>query len=216
MKFKTTQGWKVPTLFTLRQGATWLKAKQVFSKVGSGWVRTADYNNVLVFEARCVSTNWAVNSHAYETIWKGDLLIESGDTLEYELYSDTGDNQAGLDFQFPTEKLRHFPITDQNGVGVHPAQGVNEQTLRWHRRVFSLNAVAGMRASSAACAIERDVPGLRRIYIRNAFIRRANGSIKLSLTNEGLQWPTQEAWIGGAYTLYEFVRKGYVGPLNLE
>lgn len=216
MKFKTLQGWKIPSLFTMKQGTQWLRAKQVYSKVSGRWVRTADYHNVMAFEARCISTDAAINAFAYETIWKGDLLIESGDTLEYELYSNTGEGRAGLDFLFPTEKLRHFDVKDQNGIAIHPAQFISEQTLRWHRRVFSLNVVAGMRTSSAACCIETDQPGLRRIYIRNAFIRRADGTIKLSLTNDGLNWPAHEAWVGAGYSLYEFVWKGYIGPLNLE
>jgi len=214
MRIKLPNAWKIPAMLRLKRAGVWTPANQVFAKNSGTWKKTADYNPVFRFVANC--TTAGLNAYAYETVWKGSMLIETGDTFEFEVYSDTNSAMVGIDFFFPAEKMRHFDIRDQNNQPIHPASNIQTLTQRWHKRVFSLNPVAGMTASSGAICIENDEVRLHRVYFRNARIRRANGTVKWDLTGNGYNFGSHEAWVGAGYNGYTFISKGVTDPLNLD
>lgn len=216
MRIKRPGGWTIPKFLRIKQGATWKPAKQVFSKRDGFWFRTADYNPALLFDVYCNSADGNQNSYAYDTIWKGSFVVETGDTLEYEIHGTTP--MGGIDIDFGIENMRSLGIADQDGVNAHPGHIKWAQVYGWHKRVFSLNSIVGQRGTSMACSIEDDQPGWHHIYVRNVLLRNSSGQIKINFLEDVGYFPAQEAWYGAGslYHNYIFQTKVLGDPLNLD
>lgn len=214
MKIKTSTLWRIPNALRFKQQNMWKQAIQVFAKQGGRWVKTADYNPALFFDTHCHTTNGGVNSYAYDTIWKGNFVVEAGDTFEFEIYATTP--FATLDIDFGVERLRHLPVVDQYGKRIHAAELVLEQANRWHHRVFNLDPIVGYVGTSTACAIEDDQPGWRHLFARNAYIKNRFGQIKVDFLRDVGFFAPHEPWPGGGYANYSFQTKSLVSSANFD
>ena len=126
---------------------------------------------ILALEAVYDEAN--VHGHTYIDIWSGEMLIEAGMFLEFQVAMFSGNPTFRGTVDLHTTdggNLRDSGTTDQNGVSAHPATDLSEHARdRWYHRTISLDALVGKTIDGATIATDSNEhsAGLFRAYVDN-------------------------------------------------
>jgi len=121
-----------------------------------------------------------VHGHAYVDIWKGSMVIEAGQFLEYQVAMFSGNPVFKGSVELHTLEgvtLGGSGATDQNDVSAHPSTDLSEHARdEWYHRKISLDALAGKTLDVIMIATESDAhnAGVFRVYVDN--IQITNGT----------------------------------------
>ena len=126
---------------------------------------------ILALEATYDEAN--IHGYAYIDIWAGEMLIEAGMFLEFQvaMFSGNPTFKGTVDLHATDDgNLRDSGATDQNGVSAHPSADLSGFARdKWHHRKISLDALAGKTLDGAMIATESNehLAGIFRVYVDN-------------------------------------------------
>ena len=129
------------------------------------------------------------NCYTYYKIASPNYVIQAGDYLEYDVFSDLGntnglcDGGCELDFSDSTNG-RGFSILDQNNLSLLQSDHSAYSKGRWYHRKHSLANVVGKTISSFDLVEETDVAGTYTYYYRKIIITNG-GNIKVVIWQGG-------------------------------
>ena len=121
-----------------------------------------------------------VLGYSYVDIWAGDLLIETGMFLEFQvaMYSGNPTFRGTVDLHTSDDgNLRDSLAVDQNGFSAHPDTDLSQYARdAWYHRTISLDALAGKTLDGAMIATESSEHsgGMFRVYVDNIQITDSN------------------------------------------
>ncbi len=114
-----------------------------------------------------------VHGHTYVDIWTGEMPIEAGMFLEFQVAMFSGNPTFNGSVDLHTsdgENLRDSGTIDQNGVDAHPSADLSGFARdQWYHRKISLDALAGKTVDGAMIATDSNehLAGLFRVYVDN-------------------------------------------------
>jgi len=114
-----------------------------------------------------------IHGHAYIDIWKGNLVIEAGQFLEFQVAMFSGNPVFSGSVDLHTlegDTLGGSEAKDQNGVSAHPSADLSEYARdEWYHRKISLDALAGKTLNVVMIATDSDAhdAGMFRVYVDN-------------------------------------------------
>jgi len=142
----------------------------------------------LRFSANCLSTSG--NSYAYDIINYNSVTIQSGDTLEFEIYieNDANEYRASIGAAISDgSNLRDKNIVDQNGFRTHPSDELTGYAdNKWYARVFDLSSLSGLSLNNWTVGIEADTQSLTHAYYRKVFIKDIDGNVRFTIYDGSL------------------------------
>lgn len=130
-----------------------------------------DDSLILALEASFNEAN--VHGHAYVDIWAGEIVIEAGMFLEYQIAMFSGNPTFNSSVDLHTSdggNLRDSGSVDQNGVSAHPGAELSGHARdQWYHRQISLDALVGKTVDGATLAVDSNehFAGLFRSYADN-------------------------------------------------
>lgn len=114
-----------------------------------------------------------VHGHTYVDIWAGEMLIEEGMFLEFQVAMFSGNPTFKGTVDLHTAdgaNLRDSGANDQNGLSAHPAIDISDFARdQWYHRKISLDTLAGKTIDGAMIATDSNDhdAGLFRLYMDN-------------------------------------------------
>lgn len=126
---------------------------------------------ILALEASFNEAN--VHGHAYVDIWAGEIVIEAGMFLEYQISMFSGNPTFNSSVDLHTSdggNLRDSGSVDQNGITAHPGAELSGHARdQWYHRQISLDALVGKTVDGATLAVDSNehFAGLFRSYADN-------------------------------------------------
>lgn len=177
------------------------------------------FDHAMRLRVRCITTNTAVNSHYYERINTGSVVIAAGDRLVYDISGYGAKVLMGVDadvINHAQPVLRHIvEIRDQNNLDPHPARDITAYAKdRWYRRVFDLTPAAGATLNNWSFGFEGDDAGDFTGYLANAFILDAEGTVKFTIFDTVLNVPGQQLAWSAANSNHTFISKDVITPMS--
>lgn len=189
MRIKLASVWKRAVSLAVKVSGSWRTVNNGWVNVAGTWRKFYPPNPALYLAG--VGGLVAGNCFHYETISRLQFTVETGDQLVFEVYMGPNTVSGGLDAAYEdgsgTKYLRGVALVDQNGAGIHPGQSLSAGV--WHNRIFGLNPLVGAVVTLWAMVHEDDSGGWHEIYIRNARILRADGSLKMEIFINTLNVP---------------------------
>jgi hypothetical protein len=135
-------------------------------------VREHDNDSLIIaLEASFDEAN--VHGHAYVDIWAGEIVIEAGMFLEYQIAMFSGNPTFSSSVDLHTSdggNLRDSGSVDQNGISAHPGSELSGHAKdQWYHRQISLDALVGKTVDGATLAVDsgKHFAGLFRSYADN-------------------------------------------------
>ena len=128
--------------------------------------------------------------YTYVDTWAGDMLIEEGMFLEFQvaMYSGNPTFKGTVDLHTSDDgNLRDSQSVDQNGLSAHPNTDLSEYAKdKWYHRTISLDALAGKTLDGAMIATEsrEHSSGLFRVYVDNIQITDGNYTLLTIYSDE--------------------------------
>ncbi|MFC1712812.1 PKD domain-containing protein [Candidatus Poribacteria bacterium] len=128
-------------------------------------------STILALQATYDEAN--VHGHTYIDIWKGDIPVEAGMFLEFQVAMFSGNTTFNGSVDLHTSdggNLRDSGTVDQNGVNAHPAADLSGHARdQWYHRKISLDALAGKTIDGIMIATDSNehLAGIFRVYVDN-------------------------------------------------
>ena len=152
-----------------------------------------------------------VLGYTYVDIWAGDMLIEEGMFLEFQvrMFSGNPTFRGTVDLHTSDDaNLRDSETADQNGLSAHPDTDLSQYARNgWYHRTISLDALAGKTLDGAMIATESKdhSGGMFRVYVDNiqitdsdyALLTIYSGEETVSITSENTATDTSFAGVAG-------------------
>lgn len=198
MRINISSVWKKVTTLAVKVAGQWTPVTTGWVKVAGVWKKMYPLNPALFLNG--VGGLVAGNCFHYETISRLQFVVATGDQLVYDMYLGANTVSGGLDAAYEdgtgTKYLRSAALVDQNNKGVHPGGSIAEAQGKWYTRVFNLDILAGATVTLWAMVHEDDAGGWHELYIRNACILRADGSLKMEIFINTLNVPEMATFQG--------------------
>lgn len=140
------------------------------------------------------------HGHAYVAIWTGELKIEAGQVLEYQVFMASGNPafQASVDMAAAdgttlrdVKTAAGVRAVDQNGLNAHPASDLSKNARdAWYHRQIKLDALVGKTISGITLAVDSDThrAGVFNAYFDNIQITDGTNRVK-DIYIDGAQVP---------------------------
>lgn len=190
MRINVSSVWKKVAALSVKVAGQWKPVTTGWVKVAGVWKKMYPLNPALFLNG--VSSG-AGNCFHYETIQRNQFVVAAGDQLVYDMYLGPNTVSGGLDAAYEdgtgTKYLRGVALVDQNNKGIHPGGSIVEAQGKWYTRVFNIGGLVGSTITLWAIVHEDDAAGWHEIYIRNARILRADGSLKMEIFINTLNVP---------------------------
>lgn len=126
---------------------------------------------ILALEAFYDQAN--AHGHAYIDIWSGEMLVEAGMFLEFQVAMFSGNPTFKGTVDLHTTDgatLRDSGAVDQNGASAHPSADLSDYARdEWYHRTISLDALAGKTLDGVMIATDSNEhrAGIFRAYVDN-------------------------------------------------
>ncbi|MFC1717905.1 cohesin domain-containing protein, partial [Candidatus Poribacteria bacterium] len=114
-----------------------------------------------------------VHGHTYIDIWAGEMVIEAGMFLEFQVAMFSGNPTFSGSVDLHTSdggNLRDSGTADQNSVNSHPGSDLSAFARdQWYHRKISLDALVGKTVDGAMIAVDSNehLAGVFRVYADN-------------------------------------------------
>lgn len=213
MRINVGSVWKKVAALTVKVAGVWKPVTTGWVKVAGVWKKMYPLNPAIFLNG--VSSG-AGNCFHYETISRLQFPVVAGDQLVYDMYLGANTVSGGLDAAYEdgtgTKYLRGVALVDQKGWGIHPGQSVTDAQGKWFTRTFNLNLLVGATVTLWAIVHEDDAGGWHEIYIRNARILRADGSLKMEIFINTLNVPEMATFQGTSNGYSQISKSIQPGP----
>lgn len=214
MRIKVISTWKKVIGAAVKVAGQWRTVTNGYVKVAGVWKKMYPLNPALFLNG--VGGGVAGNCFHYETISRLQFTVAAGDQLVYDMYLGANTVSGGLDAAYEdgtgTKYLRSVTLVDQNNKGFHPGGSIPDAQGKWYTRVFNIGGLAGSVITLWAIVHEDDGGGWHEIYIRNARILRADGSLKMEIFIDTLNVPEMATFQGTSNGYTQISKSIQPGP----
>lgn len=202
MFIKVTPAWK-------RGAGIGVRVSGVWKPVTSGWVNVQgvwkpfEVSPPSIRLAGTSQESSVQNRYHYETVSQAQVVVASGDRLQFEVYLGPDTRTGSMEGHFTRpgggiELMRDnsLGIKDQNNFRLHPATFIDSLALaQWYARDFDISVIAGATIDLWAVVIEDDALGDHSAYFRNIKVVDVNGAVKLTIFSDTLTVPGLSTFI---------------------